>query len=262
MPRCPEWPSQEAKEGNVPGASHEIRELIERAKAGGDWYLAPDEITEDTFVVTVACAPFGEDSWTAYDVSFERTGERHASFVFDISPDEGISPASSAPWDGWAAWAGADLVLAWSSTEDLDIGATTIEGGSPFGMEDAERSPEAWTVLARTITLQLMQGEESQLDDDVEDEYEAPRVQVILTDQLRAYADLADEELVRAHRWQAHRPTPGSGVWYARALIDGQYVYMHDLLVGPMKAVEHLNGDGLDNRRANLRVRKAAKRPP
>ena len=51
MPGCADRPSQQAKEGNVPGASHEIRELIERAKAGGDWYLAPDEIAEDAFVV-------------------------------------------------------------------------------------------------------------------------------------------------------------------------------------------------------------------
>ena len=102
-----------------------------RARAGGDWYVAPDGITEDAFDVTIACAPFHEASWTAYEVSFERTGERHASFVFDISPDEGISPASSAPWDGWAAWAGADLVLAWSSTEDPDIGATTSRAARP-----------------------------------------------------------------------------------------------------------------------------------
>ena len=217
----------------MPGASHEIRELIERAKAGGDWYLAPDEIADDAFVVTVACAPFGEESWTAYDVSFERTGDRHASFVFDFSSAEGISPGSSAPWDGWAAWAGTDLVLAWSSTEDPAIGATTIEGGSPFGAEGAERSPEAWAGLARTITLQLMRTDETLIEDDDGTDYEDPRAQFVLTHALIAYADLEDEAALRPHRWQAHRPTPGSGAWYARALIDGQSVCMHDLLLGP-----------------------------
>jgi hypothetical protein len=245
----------------MPGASPEIRELIERARAGGDWYRAPDEIAEDAFHVTVACAPVGEASWTAYDVSFAWQGRRHASFVLHSSSTEGISPASSTPWDGWAAWACADLVLAWISTEDLAIGATTITGGSPFGAEDAERSPEAWAVLARTIALQLMSTDETPVEDDDATGYEEPRVQVVLTDQLRAYADLKDEDLVRAHRWRAHRETP-SGPWYARALIGGQYVYMHDLLMQPEPGmtVEHVNGNGLDNRRANLQVRKEAKR--
>jgi hypothetical protein len=232
--------------------------LIERARAGGDWYLAPGEITEGAFDVTVACAPFGEASLTAYDVSFEWTGGRHASFILDLSSAEGISPGSSAPWDGWAAWAGADLVLAWSSTEDPVIGVTTIEGGSPFHAEVADRSPAAWAVLARTITLQLMRTDEIPLEDEVEDEYEPPRAQFVLTDRLRAFADLDDEAALRPYRWQAYRPTPGHGIWYARALIDGRHVYMHDLLMKPAPGsrVEHVNGDGLDNRRANLRVRR------
>jgi hypothetical protein len=91
-------------------------------------------------------------------------------------------------------------------------------------------------------------------------EYEEPRVAIVLTQSLVALADLEDGDTVRAHRWRAYRPTPGHGTWYARASIDGRFVYMHDLLVGPGMAVDHLNGDGLDNRRANLRVRKEAKR--
>ena len=85
-------------------------------------------------------------------------------------------------------------------------------------------------------------------------QYEEPRVAIVLTHALTALADLEDEAAVRAHRWQAYRPTPGSGVWYARALIDGRYVFMHDLLMGPAvgMTVEHMNGDGLDNRRSNL----------
>ena len=67
--------------------------------------------------------------------------------------------------------------------------------------------------------------------------------------------------MVRAHRWEAYRPTPGEGIWYARANVDQRWVFMHDLLVGPGMTVDHVNGDGLDNRRANLRVRKETKRP-
>ena len=90
--------------------------------------------------------------------------------------------------------------------------------------------------------------------------YEEPRVAIVLTHALTALADLEDGDAVRAHRWQAYRPTPGQGIWYARALIDGRYLYMHDLLVRPGMTVDHVNGDGLDNRRTNLRVSKEAKR--
>jgi hypothetical protein len=92
-------------------------------------------------------------------------------------------------------------------------------------------------------------------------EYEAPRVQIVLTHSLRALADLEDEDLVRAHRWQAHRKTD-AGPWYARTSLDGRYVYMHELLVKPAAGmtVDHVNGDGLDNRRANLRLRKEPER--
>jgi hypothetical protein len=101
----------------------------------------------------------------------------------------------------------------------------------------------------------MAEDEIEALDD--EDEYEEPRVQVILTHSLVALADLDDEATVRAHRWQAHRPTP-SGTWYARTSIEGRHVYMHDLLMKTQDGmtVEHVNGDGLDDRRANLRLAK------
>jgi hypothetical protein len=92
-------------------------------------------------------------------------------------------------------------------------------------------------------------------------EYQDPRVQIVLTHVLCALADLDDEDLVRAHRWHAHRETE-AGLWYSRTSIDGRYVYMHDLLMRPPDGmtVEHVSEDGLDNRRANLRVTKETKR--
>ena len=94
-------------------------------------------------------------------------------------------------------------------------------------------------------------------------EYEDPRVAIALSHALVALADLEDGDTVRAHRWQAYRPTPGEGTWYARASIDGRWVFMHDLLMKPESGmtIDHVNGEGLDNRRANLWLRKETKHP-
>jgi len=76
------------------------------------------------------------------------------------------------------------------------------------------------------------------------------------TQRKLAIIDSADAELVNAHRWIAVR-TSKSGTWYARTRINGKPVYMHRLILfgdspSPFK-VDHINGNGLDNRRSNLR---------
>lgn len=69
--------------------------------------------------------------------------------------------------------------------------------------------------------------------------------------------DLADEPLVYSHKWRA---VSDSGHLYARAVavIDGERksVQLHRLIVGASRGqiVDHINGNGLDNRRANLRI--------
>ena len=63
--------------------------------------------------------------------------------------------------------------------------------------------------------------------------------------------DEADADLIAAHRWSL---MPGRRTPYAVTRIGGRTVYMHRLLLGhPRLSVDHINGDGLDNRRANLR---------
>lgn len=77
-----------------------------------------------------------------------------------------------------------------------------------------------------------------------------------------ALIDPADAELVTVHRWYALEwlmPNPGrtrSGPYAAAKArrADGRMttIYMHTLITG-YRRTDHVNGDGLDNRRANLR---------
>lgn len=71
---------------------------------------------------------------------------------------------------------------------------------------------------------------------------------------LYALVDEADAELVSGYRWY---PKPGRGnTFYAIAFPDGRAMYMHRLLIanaGEMM-VDHVDHDGLNNRRCNLRL--------
>ncbi|MFF3620002.1 AP2 domain-containing protein [Streptomyces sp. NPDC002467] len=69
-----------------------------------------------------------------------------------------------------------------------------------------------------------------------------------------ALIDVADLPLVSQYTW---RPLKGhNGKLYAYAMAGRSAVYMHRLIAGTPAGLEtdHVNGDGLDNRRSNLRV--------
>ena len=61
--------------------------------------------------------------------------------------------------------------------------------------------------------------------------------------------DEQDAELVRSHKWQVNPR-------YVMASIESRTVYLHRLIMNAPKGmcVDHINGNRLDNRRANLRL--------
>lgn len=77
-----------------------------------------------------------------------------------------------------------------------------------------------------------------------------------LTQGLHALVDDEDLERVSRYRWRAVKPYR---IFYAKRDIqqDGQRTaeYLHRLVMEarPDQAIDHINSDGLDNRRSNLR---------
>lgn len=74
-----------------------------------------------------------------------------------------------------------------------------------------------------------------------------------------ALVDDADEELVRGYPWRLHHTGRASG-GYARAdfTVDGKRIkiLMHRLILDarPGQFTDHADGDGLNNRRVNIRL--------
>jgi len=80
-----------------------------------------------------------------------------------------------------------------------------------------------------------------------------------LTQGKFAIVDGEDYECLSKHKWHAHREH--SGVYYARSnkkVVAGKHVtiFMHRLILNVPEGMQtdHINHDGLDNRRKNLRV--------
>jgi hypothetical protein len=70
--------------------------------------------------------------------------------------------------------------------------------------------------------------------------------------------DAVDAELVRGYNWYSSKPGHGNLTRYAHGYRRGEkrkHVYLHRLLMDPPPhlQVDHINRDGLDCRRANLR---------
>ena len=74
-----------------------------------------------------------------------------------------------------------------------------------------------------------------------------------LTRGKTAIIDDEDYERLAKHKWRVNNSSPGK--WYAVTKINGDLTYMHRIIlpVSKEQEVDHINGDGLDNRRENLR---------
>lgn len=67
---------------------------------------------------------------------------------------------------------------------------------------------------------------------------------------LSCVIDAVDWESVRQHRWSVHVKT---NTFYAETRIEGKKIRLHQFLLPNIRLVDHIDGNGLNNRRVNLR---------
>lgn len=73
-----------------------------------------------------------------------------------------------------------------------------------------------------------------------------------LTQGKQATVDDSDYAFLSQWKWSATKRH--SGIWYAVRYEDGNAILMHRILLGHPCETDHKNGNGLDNRRQNLRA--------
>jgi hypothetical protein len=78
---------------------------------------------------------------------------------------------------------------------------------------------------------------------------------IMLTQAMFAIVDAVDFGWITKFRWCVHRSNDGHR-WYAVTRANNRIVLMHRMIIGAPAGVDvdHANGNGLDNRRTNLRI--------
>jgi hypothetical protein len=78
--------------------------------------------------------------------------------------------------------------------------------------------------------------------------------QLVLTRGLVSVIDASDLPIVAGLKWYAHQTNPG--IFYAARRTSDAMLYLHRLLLDAPDGmdVDHIDGDTLNNRRANLRL--------
>jgi hypothetical protein len=83
-----------------------------------------------------------------------------------------------------------------------------------------------------------------------------PACEIQITKGYRAIVDADDYERVSQYNWQAHINKAGNVYAKARARFPDKPLLMHRFIMNPTPEMEidHINGNGLDNRKCNLRL--------
>jgi hypothetical protein len=79
-------------------------------------------------------------------------------------------------------------------------------------------------------------------------------IEIPLTRGLVATVSAEDAEAVMRHRWHAK---PGKNTMYAAGWVNGKSAYLHRFLMGAtgrFEFVDHIDRNGLNNTRTNLRI--------
>lgn len=86
-------------------------------------------------------------------------------------------------------------------------------------------------------------------------------IEIKLTKGKVTVVDDDDYTLAFKYKWIAAKSHWGNALWYASKHVkrpDGKWrpIFLHRLIVNAAAGMEvdHINGDGLDNRRSNLRI--------
>lgn len=70
------------------------------------------------------------------------------------------------------------------------------------------------------------------------------------------FTTVDEEDFEYLSQWNWYAKPSGKRNCYAHAYNGGNRMYMHRLLLNPPKGmyIDHINGNGLDNRKTNLRI--------